>query len=265
MKKITVVFTLIFTILLLNNQLFAQNSYFEFGGLNHSSTDVGSTWTKLNTGDPHTFTKNQSDTDVEVYLNSWFFIGFLNANGARFMVRIDDAIDPDYDNEVSIKTSNTSEFMSIFAVFKNLPAGSHTVSIWAKAAPSGDVEDILVDQGGWGGRIIVKIINETTVAVPENTVVPEEDIVKQNFPNPFYPETTIDYTVQYPAHVELKIYNSSGQWIKTLVDEYKTIGEYSVVWNSKNNSGKAVSPGNYFYQIRVGEFVSTKKMIIFRK
>jgi hypothetical protein len=116
---------------------------------------VSSTWTKLDTG-THTFTKNSSSTTIEVYVNSRFIVGTIGvgARGVRFQVRVDDNT-PTFENEGSIQQSNTSEFLSILAVFQNLPAGSHTVSIWAQA-PSGSATSVGVDPGGWGGKIIVK-------------------------------------------------------------------------------------------------------------
>ena len=133
------------------------SNYFQFGNLNQNSVAVSSPWTKLiTTTGTHSFTKRQNGSKIEVYVNSRFGIGTLNANGVRFQVRIDDTDIPDFDNQGSITTSNTSEFLSIYAVFDNLPAGSHTVSIWGRAAPSGSASSVLVDPGGWGGKMIVK-------------------------------------------------------------------------------------------------------------
>lgn len=131
------------------------SNYFQFGNLNQSSVTVSSSGTKLGTG-THTFTKSHNDSKIEVYVNSRFSIGTLNANGVLFQVRIDDTITPDFDNQGSILTSNTSEFLPIYAVFENLPAGSHTVSIWGRAAPSGSASSVTVDPGGFSGKMIVK-------------------------------------------------------------------------------------------------------------
>lgn len=254
-------FSLMSTMLVMNSQMFAQDTYFQSGNLNQSSVNVGSSWTKLGTG-THSFTKSQNDTEIEVYVNSRFSIGSLNANGVRFQVRIDDVDTPNYDNQGSILSANTSEFLSIFAVFQDIPAGSHTVSIWAIAVPSGSADNVIVDPGGWSGKMIVKVPNDAVTSISsENPAIPDEFIMHQNYPNPFNPETTIEYAVQQSSEIELKIYNNLGQLIKTLVDDYKTTGEYSVVWDGKDNSGKAVASGNYFYQIKMGEFASTKKMI----
>ena len=132
-----------------------QSKYFQFGGLNHDSVTVSSSWTKLiTTGGTHSFTKSLNDTKIEVNVNSRFTIGTLSGNGVLFQVRVDGDI-PDFDNQGAIRTSNTTEFLSLFAVIENLPAGSHTVSIWARA-PSGSASSVHVDSGGWGGKIVVK-------------------------------------------------------------------------------------------------------------
>jgi hypothetical protein len=98
-------------------------------------------------------------------------------------------------------------------------------------------------------------------AVNEEGRVPTDYSLSQSFPNPFNPTTTIKYSVKQPSHVELKIYDSSGRLIKALVDEFKTRGEYSVAWDGKDNSGKAVPSGAYFYRIKTDDFMSAKKMI----
>lgn len=157
MKRINQLFVAVTTMLLLSVPALPQSTYFQFGNLNNAPVNVSSAWTKLNTtSGTHSFTKSSNNTKIEVHVNSRFSIGTLSgANGVRFQVRIDNNT-PTFDNMGSIRTSNTREFLSIFAVFEKLPAGSHTVSIWAQAAPSGSATSVVVDPGGWGGKIIVK-------------------------------------------------------------------------------------------------------------
>ena len=157
MEHINRLFAVVATMLLLSVTALPQSRYTQFRNLNHDSVNVSSAWTKLKTtAETHSFTKVGDTTKIEVYVNSRFMVGALNgANGVRFQVRIDSNT-PDIDNQGSILTSKTSEFLSIFAVFQDLPAGNHTVSIWAQAAPSGSATSVLVDPGGWGGKIIVK-------------------------------------------------------------------------------------------------------------
>jgi hypothetical protein len=148
------------TMLLLNVTAFPQSRYSQFGNLNHDSVNVSTAWTRLRTTPgTHSFTKSSGATKIDVYVNSRFRVAaFSGANGVQFQVRVDDNT-PTFDNLGSITTGNTSEFLSTLAVFENLPAGSHTVCIWAKVLHSGSAASVLVDPGGWGGKIIVK---ETT-------------------------------------------------------------------------------------------------------
>lgn len=133
-----------------------ESSYTSFGSLNTNSVSVTTTWTLLNTGGTHSFTKANDGTMIEVYVNSRFRGGtFSGATGIQFRVRIDGNIVYDIGNDGSIRSSNTDEFLSLIGVFENLSAGSHTVSIWARTN-SGSSSGVLVDPGGWGGRIIVK-------------------------------------------------------------------------------------------------------------
>ena len=133
-------------------------NYIEFGSLNNGSVDVGSTWTKLHTtSTSHSFTKSQGDTTIEVHVNSRFETGTFGSGtfGIVFQIRVDDDILPDFGNNGSIRTPDTTEFQSIYAVFQGLAAGPHTVSLWA-LAPVGSSTGVGVDPGGWGGTIIVK-------------------------------------------------------------------------------------------------------------
>lgn len=88
--------------------------------------------------------------------------------------------------------------------------------------------------------------------------------LSQNYPNPFNPSTKIEYSVQQAGKVNIKIYNMLGQEVRTLVDEEKQRGDYSVVWDGKNDNGEEVASGAYFYQLRVGDYVSSKKMIVLK-
>jgi hypothetical protein len=86
---------------------------------------------------------------------------------------------------------------------------------------------------------------------------PESNDVSQNFPNPFNPTTTIYYAVKDAGNVMIKIFNSLGQEIQTLVDEQKDAGYHYVEWNATGYPS-----GVYFYRITNGSYVETKRMIL---
>ncbi len=86
---------------------------------------------------------------------------------------------------------------------------------------------------------------------------PDKFSLKQNFPNPFNPETSITYSVQEPCRVVLKVFDLQGREVSTLVDADKLTGEYTVQFNASK-----IASGIYLYQIRMKNFIGVKKMVI---
>ncbi|MCI0698796.1 Ig-like domain-containing protein [candidate division KSB1 bacterium] len=87
----------------------------------------------------------------------------------------------------------------------------------------------------------------------------------QNYPNPFNPSTTIRFGVPAhvglePAAVQVRIYNTLGELVRTLVNEKMPPGQYAVEWNGQNDRGETVATGIYIYQLVTGGFKQTKKM-----
>jgi hypothetical protein len=95
-------------------------------------------------------------------------------------------------------------------------------------------------------------------------VTPAIGHLSQNYPNPFNPSTTIDYNMIEPGNVSIEVFNIKGQKVKTLVNEHMTAGDHNVVWDGKNTNNKSVSSGIYFYKMKTGSYISTKKMILMK-
>jgi Carboxypeptidase regulatory-like domain/FlgD Ig-like domain len=86
-----------------------------------------------------------------------------------------------------------------------------------------------------------------------------------NHPNPFNPATSISFsTTDNAVLTELTIFNIQGQKVKTLVNDILSIGIHSITWNGKNDAGKDVASGLYFYKLTTGDFSSTKKMLLLK-
>jgi len=90
---------------------------------------------------------------------------------------------------------------------------------------------------------------------------PTDFALEQNFPNPFNPSTTITYQTTTPGRVILKIYNTSGQEVKTLINEMQLPGNYSTKWDGTNKDGQRISSAVYLYRLNVNGFVKTRKML----
>ncbi|MBK9097681.1 MAG: T9SS type A sorting domain-containing protein [bacterium] len=96
----------------------------------------------------------------------------------------------------------------------------------------------------------------------ESPVVEDFELL-QNYPNPFNPNTVISYQLPVSSSVTLKVYDVLGDEIATLVDEYKTAGSFEVEFNPAAGNRNLAS-GIYFYQLRAGNFIKTKKMLLLK-
>ncbi|MCK9332837.1 MAG: carboxypeptidase regulatory-like domain-containing protein, partial [Candidatus Cloacimonetes bacterium] len=83
-----------------------------------------------------------------------------------------------------------------------------------------------------------------------------------NYPNPFNPETTISYDLKEAAPVQLDIFNLKGQLVRTLVNENQAAGRYRIVFDAKDFRGNRLSSGVYFYRMRTGSYINTRKMLL---
>jgi hypothetical protein len=112
----------------------------------------------------------------------------------------------------------------------------------------------------------VSFIDVSTVGVDENNLssCPGQYILKNNYPNPFNPATTISFTIQNAGNVSLDIYNTNGQKIRSLINSYLSGGDYAVIWNGMDNRDRPVPSGFYFYRLKCWEFNSMKKMVLIK-
>ena len=102
---------------------------------------------------------------------------------------------------------------------------------------------------------------------------PEEFKLYQNFPNPFNNQTTIKYDIPSlmvnMVDVEIHIYNTLGQMVRTIDEGNKSAGQFTTTWDGKNDDGETLSSGVYFYQLRAkvdgqSDYNKTMKMVIVR-
>jgi hypothetical protein len=95
-------------------------------------------------------------------------------------------------------------------------------------------------------------------------LLPSAFELNQNYPNPFNPETIISFSLPKAVEVEIKIFDALGSLVRTLINENRNAGKHNIYWNGTDNFGKRVSSGVYFYTIRAGSFIETKKMVLMK-
>jgi flagellar hook assembly protein FlgD len=102
------------------------------------------------------------------------------------------------------------------------------------------------------------------IVANDDLVNPVVTALHGNYPNPFNPTTTISYSVREKQPVQLVIYNMLGQKVKTLVNGEVEPGNHSAVWHGRDNNGRPVASGVYFFKMHAGKYTSTKKMILMK-
>ena len=106
---------------------------------------------------------------------------------------------------------------------------------------------------------------ENKMALQTNdTSVPTEFELGNNYPNPFNPTTTIQFGVPQETHVTLEVYDSMGRRVATLINGQYTAGRYETSWNGRSDTGSSVASGVYLYRLTAGTHVEAKTMLLMK-
>jgi hypothetical protein len=124
----------------------------------------------------------------------------------------------------------------------------------------GEIDDIRIYNRALTGVEIDSLFKEGTTSVEEiSSTIPNEFKLFQNYPNPFNPTTNIQFSLPQSSFVKLEVFNTIGERVNVLVFEELNVGSYNYDWNASN-----LTSGVYFYQLKAGDFVETKKMILLK-
>jgi len=107
-------------------------------------------------------------------------------------------------------------------------------------------------------------LSEINVSAEKVAVIQPNSISLRNYPNPFNPETTISFDLFESGEVSLTLYNIKGQEIKSLVNKQLNPGNHKVTWDGKDDNGKELSSGIYFYKLTTHQGVVTNKMMLLK-
>jgi len=119
------------------------------------------------------------------------------------------------------------------------------------------------ENNGWAvgenGKILHTFSGGVVSVIGEIYGIPVNYNISQNYPNPFNPSTKIKYSIPQSSNVVIKVFDILGNEIEKLVNEEKPAGIYELMWNAER-----LPSGVYFYQLKAGPFVETKKMVFMK-
>jgi len=204
------------------------------GGGVFRSTNNGTSWAAVNTGLPI----DESDDSVDVTcfaVSGTNIFAATNTHGDWFE---GEGVFLSTDNGTHWSAVNSGlsspDVVSITNSGTNLFAGTTAPGVWC--------------------RPLSEVITSVN---PPTSELPREFLLRQNYPNPFNPSTTIRYELPHSSRVTLKVHNTLGQEVATLVNETKAAGMYTVEFDARS-----LASGVYFYKLQARDFISTKKMLV---
>jgi len=149
-------------------------------------------------------------------------------------------------DETTLATESWVNFDISLADFTGLTTTGHL----AQMIISGDLSEVYLDN--------IYFYNDQSDA--DDNLISTPYQLQQNYPNPFNPVTKINFSIDQPGHVSLKIYDTKGRLVETLVDGNRSANTYQHTWNAAN-----ATSGIYFYSLSVdGNAVDTKRMILLK-
>ncbi len=263
--------------------------YFSDAGGNINADGIakwnGSTWSNLGSGTNNVFAL--ATTSTHIYAGG----GFTTAGGksssrfGRYAINAAPVVAspiPDYSHGQGFEPFVAANLATVFSDANGDPL-TYTVSVNSNiiSATLQGTQLIITHIAGWGPTTVTVTANDGEYSVTDQFTVtvgfhherkvsgmsenPKHFELSQNYPNPFNPTTTIKYALKEDVKVSLKIYNSLGQEVRTLVNEHQNAGFKEIMWDGKNNQGSAVPSGIYMYRLVAGsKFVKANKMTLMK-
>ena len=125
-----------------------------------------------------------------------------------------------------------------------------------------EISNVIV--AGYNGKEVILDSPTASFGFESNSEIPATTSLSANYPNPFNPSTTFDFSLSKPGMVTLSIFDLNGKLVNQLVSDYKNPGNYSVTWNGTTNSGTQVASGEYIMQMVAPGFSDTRRMTLLK-
>ncbi len=164
-----------------------------------------------------------------------------------------------YLSPINLNAQQLNEY-TISGFVTDITSGAKQAGVMVEAINQADTTQrnaAVTDTSGW-----YEVNLATNVTGGSGGKIPAEFILEQNYPNPFNPSTVLRFQLPEANDIQLVIYNTLGQKVRTLLDRSFSPGSHSVIWDGTNDAGLGMAAGLYFYQMKAGDFVATKKMLL---
>lgn len=236
------------------------------------TTDGGVTWTKIN-GFAEVRDIHFLDANRGFVSETWGqdnFVQKTTDGGVTWTQSTTISTGPYYFHGVYFTDANTGYvvgrtmfFLGNYGAYKTTDGGTTWTALTASPVPMFEnFRSVTFTPNGTGWAVgdngaIYKLADATSVA--EESGSPVDFTLDQNYPNPFNPETVIRFALPVAGNVTLTVYNSLGEVVATLVDQFVEAGAHEVAFNAAN-----LPSGTYIYKLNAGNFTSVKKMLLLK-
>jgi hypothetical protein len=191
------------------------------------------------------------DTEKVLYDLSIKPLGWKNCNDPYEVYKITETSSPQQVGSLGLQ-SNQISYISGYWIFNRTLAKGFGLSYCLRG-------ELMLGRDTLTYAKINGIEYGNPVSVEKEKDLPANFILYQNYPNPFNPITRIDYEISVSDNVSIKVYDSLGNEIVTLLNKYQNIGKHNVVFDGRN-----LSSGIYLYKILVGSYSSSRKMLLLK-
>lgn len=212
---------------------------------------------------------NTSGVDLTGYdearISFWYYPRSMDNSNEDFWVQLNDGSGW---TTVAAYAQGTDFSNGSFYQVDNLIVTSSEVSFTSgvqvrfRCDASGNSDWIYIDEVEVAARTTSTIAMDNPLTM--NAVIPTEYDLRQNYPNPFNPTTTIEFSLPEQSDVTIRIFSVTGALVRTLVNDNREAGIYTLQWDGTTDSGIRVATGVYFYRMVAGNEVQTRRMTLLK-
>lgn len=183
-------------------------------------------------------------------------VNFVKANSMAWRDQYGTQAFPDTLSDIKMSFSSTIKIRRIWTASPDYFGGA---PVDIPFAQSGNTVSFTVPRILYWSMVVVELDTTISAVQSEQSSVPKNFLLGQNFPNPFNPTTVIDYQLPSSGYVTLKVYDVLGRVIATLVDKHQGAGEYSATFD-----GSGLPSGVYLYRLSAGSYSQIRKMMLLK-